>query len=537
MLLAGLAILVYLNSLGNGFAFDDIGIILENPTVHHFTDPLRIWLTPYWPGADALARGLYRPLTIQIMALQWAVGDGAPVVFHLLNVTLHAATSVLVYRVLRVLVGWRSAWVAGLLFAVHPVHVEAVANGVGQAEILSSALVMGAVLLHAGRPLHGDPGLRRQILIPVLFLCAVLTKENAIVLPALLLAVDVAQGRLKRRGYVASVGKVAVLLLGVASVYLVFRAIVLGGTLSGNAAWENQFLLDPATRIRTALSVWPQYARLLFVPFRLSAMYDPATILPSRAVTPSVVVGGVVLLFILVATFRPRAWPAVGLGSAWFLATILPVSNLIIPIGTVLAERTLYLPSVAVAIWTAYAFRWGWSRTGRRVLARWTLAGATALLMLTFGVRTWLRNPVWANNEVLFETTLRDHPENFRAQWFRAQRLVREGDSLASIPHWHRAFEIYPGNTGFLTSYAHFLLGQGALEEAAAMADRALELRATSPNGLFVRGLIDLAQGRSELARGRIQTLEELGFSAMATQLLDSLQIHSRPDTAEGNVR
>ena len=91
------AILVYLTSLANGFAYDDVSVVLENPAVHDLTNSLRIWFTPYWPGAAARPAGLYRPLTIFLFAVQWSVGGGAPLNFHLLNVLLHAHASVLDY--------------------------------------------------------------------------------------------------------------------------------------------------------------------------------------------------------------------------------------------------------------------------------------------------------------------------------------------------------------------------------------------------------------------------------------------------------
>ena len=108
------AILVYLNSLANGFAFDDLGIIVDNPTVHELGNLLRIWGTPYWPGAEALDRGLYRPLTVFLFAIQWAVGQGSPFPFHVLNVLLHALASLLVFRLLDRLVGWKGALPAAL---------------------------------------------------------------------------------------------------------------------------------------------------------------------------------------------------------------------------------------------------------------------------------------------------------------------------------------------------------------------------------------------------------------------------------------
>jgi len=523
-LVAATAILVYLNSVSNGFAYDDLGIILENPAVRDLGNPLRTWLTPYWPGSDAVARGLYRPLTVQLMAIEWAMGGGSPLPFHAFNVLLHSFASVLVYLLLRGLVGWKGALIGSLLFAVHPVHVEAVANGVGQAELLSGFLFLAAVLVYAGRGPAADLAPWRHVLLPVLFLTAVLAKENAVVLPAVLLAVDAAQKRPKRPGYFVPTIKMLVLLLGTASVYLALRFLILGGSLSGEAASENQFLLDPVTRVRTALSIWPEYARLLFFPFHLSAMYDPGTILPAESTTPAVLLGGTLLVIVAFTSGLPRAWPAMGLGSMWFLVTVLPVSNLIVPIGTILAERTLYLPSVAVAIWSGYACRWVWNRATAHAHLRRSLAAAAVTLILAFGGRVILRNPVWANNEVLFTTTLRDHPENFRAHWFRAQRLMQEGDSVGSSQHWDQAFRIYQGHTGFLTGYAHFLLTRGDLERAGEMVDRALSLRPDAPNGIFLRGLVDIAERRPWLARTRIEALDSLGLATMARALQDSLE-------------
>lgn len=519
------AVLVYFNSLPNGFTYDDVPIIVDNPAVHDLTGFLRVWLTPYWPGPDALARGLYRPLTTFIFAVQWSLGGGSPLPFHVLNLFFHAAASVLVYELLKELVGWKGAFGAALIFAVHPVHVEAVANGVGQAELISTCLLLFAAVVYVRRRGSGEMTGGQMAQISAFFLAGLLAKENAIVLPGLLLALDAAKGRLRCAGYVASVGKIAVLLVGVASVYLALRFLVLGGTFSGNAGSENSFLLDPAGRLLTALSVWPEYLRLLVYPFRLSAMYDPGTIPPAEVLTGAGVVGGLLLLATVAAIGLRWAWPAVGLGSAWFLVTILPVSNLIVPVGIVLAERTLYLPSVAVAIWAGYGLRWVSSRVTTSPTIRPILVGSLAIVLLSFGLRVVLRNPVWANNDVLFETTLRDHPENFRAHWFAALIRVEMGDSIGSQQYWSRAFEIYQGNSLFLTAYANFLLARGNLEEAEEMASRALVLRPDFASGHFVRGRIEMARGRPSSALSHVEALRELGFVGMARQLQDSLRV------------
>ncbi|HSG46951.1 MAG TPA: hypothetical protein VLA43_03950, partial [Longimicrobiales bacterium] len=387
MLVVAAAVLVYLNALGNGFAYDDIVIVRDNPLVHGLGDPLRIWLSPYWPGSEAMLRGLYRPLTSFVFALQWDLGGGAPWVFHGVSVLLHACVALLLYRLLNAVVGWRGATAGAVLFAVHPVHVEAVANVVGQGELLSAVMVLGAAVIHAERPRTGVAP-SRQVLVAVLFLGALLAKEHAIVLPVLLLSVDGAQGRWRHSGWGAETARSLILLLAVAAVYLTLRWVVLGGTLSGEASTFLPFLQEPRTRILMALRVWPEYARLLLAPVQLSATYDPGVLPPPQGVTPGVVGGAVLLLAALGAVVTPRAWPAIGWGALWFLAAVLPVSNLVLPIGSVLAERTLYLPSVALALWTGFAV----ARIGeRRRHARWlrtAAAGGLVVALAAMAVRT-----------------------------------------------------------------------------------------------------------------------------------------------------
>ncbi len=523
------AVLVYLTSLANGFAYDDVSVVLENPAVHDLTNPLRIWFTPYWPGAAARPAGLYRPLTIFLFAAQWSVGGGAPLIFHLLNVVLHAVTSVLVFYLIRTLVEWRSALGAALLFAVHPVHVEAVANIVGQAELVSSCLVLSALVVYLRRPLVGEVTSWRRWLIATCFLLSLFSKEHAIVLPGLLLILDAAQGRLRRPGYVRSVAKLGILLAGITCVYFVLRSLVLGGSLSGDVTFSLPSLRDPPTRLLTALSVWPEYVRLMVVPFQLSAMYDPDTIPFLTTVTPSVVAGSVLLLLVTVTAVLPSAWPAVGLGSAWFLTAILLVSNLLFPIGTVLGERTLYLPSVALSIWAGFGLRWFLDRDpARRLMERAVLVGVLGVVVL-FGTRTTMRNPVWSDNETLFETTFRDHPESFRAQWFHAAYLAEMGDSAGSVRHWRKALEIYPDSPGLLTAYAGFLFVGGDPRGADDVAARALDVHPDAPNALFLQGLIDIALDRRPEAQRRVDRLVELGFLGIAEQLADSLTARSLP--------
>jgi Tfp pilus assembly protein PilF len=149
-------------------------------------------------------------------------------------------------------------------------------------------------------------------------------------------------------------------------------------------------------------------------------------------------------------------------------------------------------------------------------------------VVLAYGTRTVVRNPVWSDNETLFDTTLRDHPENFRAHWFRALRLDREGDPAGSRRSWERAMEIYPGDVAFLTDYALFLLSAGETGRAAAIVDMALELRPEGVSSIYVKGLTDVARGRSDDALEQASRLRTLGFRAIAEELEDSVRSSTR---------
>ena len=172
------AVLLSVNSVLNDFAFDDLPVVIQNTSIQDLGTLPKALVSPYWPNEYGQDLGLWRPLTTAFYGIQWAFWGENPAMFHALNVVLHGVVTALVVVVLAELVPLGLAFVAGLLFAVHPVHVEAVANVVGLAEVLSSALYLGAclVFLRAGHritllrgatitlgSLDTEPGRDRQV--------------------------------------------------------------------------------------------------------------------------------------------------------------------------------------------------------------------------------------------------------------------------------------------------------------------------------------------------------------------------------------
>jgi hypothetical protein len=201
-IVALLAIASSIAGLGNEFTYDDRYIIQLNAAVHHLSGWSRLFHSSYWPkdwGGDG-----YRPLTILAFKLEWALGGGHPAVFHATNIALYATVSILVFALARRVLPLWAAWLSAALFAVHPVHVEAVANVVGQSELIVATSILTATLLYLRE--RARASLRSSIVVAIVSLYAVacFSKEHGIVLPAVLAACEVTvidtPARLRDRG-------------------------------------------------------------------------------------------------------------------------------------------------------------------------------------------------------------------------------------------------------------------------------------------------------------------------------------------------
>lgn len=392
VVVAAVAIVVYLGAMRNRFAMDDIPLIARNPLVNHASGIWRAFVSPYWP--PDLGGAMYRPLPVASWALDRLV-DGAPWL-HLVNLVWHAAVCVLVVWLARRLADDATALVAGLLFAVHPVHVEAVANVVGRAELMAAAFILLGVYAALGRG--------SLLWSAVAWSAALLCKENAAVLPALVAwGWIVGIGRPSRRRMVAFVGS----WLLVACLYAVVRWQLLLPFARFQTVAPIFLGHDPLSIRLTAVGALADVARLLVFPLTLRVDYSPdERTLIASATDPRFLVGLASLAvwagLLGLAWRRGRRVEAYGLG--WIGIAFLPVANLVFPTGFLVAERTLYLPSVGLVL-AAGSWMSRVPLTWRRVvLATVVLLGAS---------RTALRVPVWRDNTTVTLSILEDSPHSY----------------------------------------------------------------------------------------------------------------------------
>jgi Flp pilus assembly protein TadD len=433
---------VYAGSLGHAFTYDDVHIIERRELVHSLEDWRGILGATWWGTA------MYRPVTLLTFAVDWVVSGGDPGWFHAVNVLLHAGATALVYLLARSLLPSLPAAAAAVLFAVHPVHVEAVANVVGRAEVLATLFALGAVLLYRADgtlAARGDQTWRRWAAswgtLATLGL-ALASKESAFVTPGLLLLADWADakrvgltwGVVVRRHWVLAAASIAL-----TAEWLWIWLSMVGGVEGGAAEAPGIEGAGLAARAMVMAPVVLEYVRLLFFPARLSADYSPDFLPVAQRLTLAGVAGLVVVAAAAVAAWmaRRRAWPVV-FALAWIGGTLLIVANVLVPMEVLLAERTLYLPSVGAVLLLGY---------GVGALApRWRAAGAVlGGLLVALGVwRTVTRVPAWRNNTMFVRHIVLDAPGSYRADWVLGGYLFTIGDSARGEALYRRALRINP---------------------------------------------------------------------------------------------
>lgn len=493
------AVAAYANALGNGFAYDDELIVETNPVVTQGQWG-KIAGGPYWQPGDGQGT-LFRPLTTAVFTAQWKLWRGDPLGFHAVNAAVHALVTLGVLALFWIMLPPPGAVAGGVFFAIHPVHVEAVANVVGLAELLAALMVVAACLLYL-RGAEWSPPLRglRALGLVVLYLAGLAAKEIAVTLPGLLVLLEVFQPGGWREVKKRLVREAPVYLsMGVALLaYLAWRGSVLG-SIGGEDAAPVFYGVSDVERILTAVSVWPEYLRLLIVPLALSVDYGPPVLAISRGVTPEVVAGALVMAALLTAVVLGALRnPPLAVGVAWLAVAVLPVSNLIFPVGVLLAERVLYLPSVGAAL--AVAAGAGWLLSHPRARTRQIAALVLPVVAVVLFARTVTRNPVWLSTFTVIESLNEDHPESFLAHWKRADGLASVGMTEEARANYEVAVALSPGHYGLLCAAADFMYKSGDARRSEELLLQALSVLPDQPNAYRLLGGQLLEQGRGRNA-------------------------------------
>ncbi|MCZ6601832.1 MAG: hypothetical protein O6952_02365, partial [Planctomycetota bacterium] len=398
----------YANAIPNGFVHDDHKLIEEESRITGPIDIHRIFQTNYW--GERLNAGLYRPLTVLSFAVNHAAFGLEPAAFHAVNVLLHAGASVALYFLLFAI--FRSAPVAfgaSILFALHPVHTEAVSGVVGRSEVL--AALFGFLSLRLALPPFS---LNRLGFSLASLLLALLSKENAVVFLGLYpLALVLAPGlEWRRREAAITFGCLA----AVAGSWFLLRWSVIGSFLAPEG-YVATFLvnplahLEPAPRWAAALAGLGKYLLILLLPANLSAdySYDQIPFGDDLSWIRISLSAAMIAALVVTAVRWRQIRPAYAFGVGWFFIAILPTSNLLFPIGSIFAERFLYLPSVGYCIVLGSALDQWRMRGG---LQGKLAIGSLVAISLLYAAGTVDRNRDWATDETLMVSVVKNAPNS-----------------------------------------------------------------------------------------------------------------------------
>ncbi len=467
-----LAIPLYGNTLGNHYAVDDAMVITENSYTKRGIRGIPDILThDSFEGfpivrKDLVSGGRYRPLSIATFALEYQAAGPAPALSHFINLVLYGVTGALMYLLLARFfqseprIGWwmTPAFLITLLYMAHPLHTEIVANIKGRDEILGFLFALAgfhACLSYYERPI--GRGILDLVASGVFIFLGLLAKESVLpFLASIPLGLWFFRGVRGRR-----LGVVFGTLILPIAVYFVARTVFAGPMKLVHTA---DLLNDPFAfasfeeRLGTVFKTFGIYLRLFLVPHPLSHDYYYNQVpLTGFGHLSSLLPAAIALgLGIVALAGVPRRNP-IAFGLLFFALGFSIVSNLVFSIGTTMAERFLYIPSLGLAISFVLAVDCVseklLGKVGRRAAAIFLIALSTA-----FSVKTIVRNFDWKDNFTLFTADLKVSSRSAKEQGDLASTLVamadKEKDPITrqrliddAVLHFRKAVEIYPGHS------------------------------------------------------------------------------------------
>jgi hypothetical protein len=490
-----LAALSFLPALSGEFVWDDTALIVDNGIIRSPANTSAIFGSPFL----AERPNSYHPVATLTYMTDYQVWRLNPNGYHTTNLTLHLIATLLVYVVAMQLLGRRAmAFAAGAVFAVHPVHVQAVAWVAARPQLVATCLALFSFLCYTYYVSSfedlSDPRRRHPAyywLSLIAFILALFAHAAAAALLILLPLYEVVLAR--RRLALKKGGRVLVPYIGFAAggcLYLFARWSALGGHL----AIGFDAKLWPA-HIYTCFGFAVRAVELLLLPVR-EQLYIPVVLVqtPLRA---DVIIAAAAMAVLVALIVRARALaPVVAFAAWWSLLTLAPSLNLIPLSQPQFGERNLYLPSVGVALilgWAVVGMSDLAAARSRRLL-RSLIIGAFAVAVAVSMVAAQRRSGWYRDDITFFKQMARTEPNLFLPHYNLGNAYLLRGDAKAAIEEYERALAVHASSRAYYNEgQAYMVLSQYDEAVAAYRAGLALDPRSR----LIARALYEAMQAAS----------------------------------------
>lgn len=444
------AFFLYLPSVRYGYVLDDKIVFTQNSFVKMgFGGIYKILSTESFAGffneqKDILIGGRYRPLSLITFAMEQGIAGQNPVLGHFINVLLYALLGWLIYHTLHKIIPLASSgqWAMGtafltaLLYLLHPIHSEAVANIKGRDEILAALFSVGS--LYASWEYVQQKKWRWNLQAGIWLFLGLLAKENALTFVAVIPLTLYFFAKKEIRVLLQNLG----VLLAAAAIYLLMRYWAVGHLLSGGETVAN-LLNDPyvglswAKKYASIVLALGWYLRLLLFPHPLTHDYYPFQIPVVswgdwRVILSLLAYGG--LAVVAVIGWRSKSVAAYCV--LFFLITLSMVSNLFFNVGTTLNERFVFLPSLGLSLAIAWLLmRWLPEKMQKIPENRYALGGGILVVLLGgYFLKTEMRLPDWQDEYHLNQAAYKYSPNSARANLFMGVAIFNRDYAAAQTP-------------------------------------------------------------------------------------------------------
>lgn len=442
IIIAILSFIMYANTLKHGFVLDDVAVVENNRFVNAGIKGVPDILTTfYWEGYWNSNAGLYRPLSLVAFAIEHAISPANAPIHHFFNILYYAIACCLLFEFLCAVfnkIDKRFFLFAVMLFIVHPIHTEVVANIKSRDEIFSLLF-----FLLSCRALYIIKGSKKNkiLLSAGFFLLALLSKEGAIAFLPIIFLIDY----MKEKN-IATLIKQRLLLLATTAVWFAWHQYIIGSSTSPRITYtysDNSLLASSSIleQKATALGMFARYIIKAFYPYNLSYDYSFNEI-PIITFFSIPAIGGLILLIAMIY-FSYKFFKSNSLISFCLFMIFLPLlltGNIVFNIGATMGDRFLFIPTIGscilICLFVFKLFKTDLSSVKVSATIQYTLLAVFVL----FSVRSYTRNKDWKDNFTLFKNDVDNAPNSARVRFNNA--LVLEKTIVNDLSIAQKEYEV-----------------------------------------------------------------------------------------------
>ncbi|MBD3426987.1 MAG: tetratricopeptide repeat protein [Candidatus Omnitrophica bacterium] len=469
ILLVLAAVFVYANSLGGDFVYDDKPMIVQYDLIHQINNLPRAFTSPTTIYGNV---NYYRPLQTASYMIDYFLWGEYPAGFHLTNILLHIAVVIMVYTLILLLFKSRPvAFMAAVMFCVHPVHTTVVSYIAGRADSMLCVFMLGCFVSYI-KFRYGGKSLAVYALSVFFFGLSLMAKETAMIIPFAIALFELYGRRYTKVQAPQRKGPWQAAFWAVLLLYVLFRATKMSFFVEGAMA---PFPL--ANRLMTAPYVAGQYFRLLFLPVDLHMGRQPwlaSTLFEGKVLLSLVAVG---LIYFYAYRMRKKE-KAVWFGLLWFAVMIFPTLNIIAPLFYTIAENWLYVPSIGLflAIAAVASSIYAKLASSSVKVTRWAVTVLVGMYVATMAAVTVSHNRVWKNEITLGLNTIRFSPREFKIYNNVGVAYLSRGDLDKAEEYFWKCLEIKPDTGMAYFNLYRVYMRRGDRAKARQYLDRAREL-------------------------------------------------------------